>query len=286
MERDVTTEELVSRIGEFIKERETTGLEENNTTNWGLDKFKQGAVENLLGPDEDQIFEYIAGLKDRYQPSSVNRIAHSIKIFFKWMVKRGYMEEQVIDRFPRGLVSVPTKPIITFTQEDYEVMKVAAKGTRYYALIVIGWNTGMRLVDCAALRWDEVDFKGGMIKKKPSKTEEHETVVEIPLTVELRELLEPLYRDRSGEYINSLIAYKAIGGDLSKAFERFLKKHGLYEKGKTFHAFRRSAISRWLSHPNADIMTVRHLSGHKNIRSLIPYFKPSMDKKKLLMNIE
>jgi len=31
---------------------------------------------------------------------------------------------------------------------------------------------------------------------------------------------------------------------------------------------------------------VRHLSGHKNIRSLMPYFKPSMDKKKLLMDIE
>ena len=63
MERDVTTEELVSRIGEFIKERETTGLEENNTTNWGLVKFKQGAIENMLGPDEDQIFDYITQKK-------------------------------------------------------------------------------------------------------------------------------------------------------------------------------------------------------------------------------
>jgi len=286
MERDVTTEELVSRIGEFIKERESRGIEENNTTNWGLVKFKQGAIDNLLGPDEDQIFEFITGLKENYQPSSVNRIAHSIKIFFKWMVKRGYMEEHMVERFPRGLVTVPKKPIITFTQAEYETLKKVSEGTQFYSLIVIGWNTGMRLLDCAALRWDEVDFNEGIIRKKPSKTEEHETVVEIPLTVELRETLEALYRNRSGDYINAHIAYKAMGGDLSKNFERFLKKKGLYAKGKTFHAFRRSAISRWLSHPNADIMTVRHLSGHKNIRSLMPYFKPSMDKKKLLMDIE
>jgi len=286
MERDVTSAEMLSRLNQFIKERESEGAIGNNTTNWGLVKFREGVVENEINGDKDEIIDYIKSIKSRYKPSSVNRIANSIKVFSNWLKKRGYKEDDLIEKFPHKLVSVPKKPIVTFTDEDYERLKLAAEGTSLYYLIVAGWNTGMRLIDCATLKWKEIDLERKVIVRKPSKTEEYETVVEIPMSKELYNLLSEmiLVRD-SSDYLCEHLAFKAMAGDLSKHFRYFLNRNKLYDKGKTFHAFRRTAISRWLSHPNADIMTVRHLSGHKDVKSLIPYFHPSMDKKKLIMDI-
>ena len=285
MERDVTSAEMLSRLNQFIKEREEEGAEGNNTTNWGLVKFREGVIEDKISTEEEEIFEFIKSIKGKYQPSSVNRIAHSIKIFFQWMHRRGYTDEVLIKKFPKKLISVPKKPIVTFTEEDYAKLKKAAEGTDFYYLIIAGWNTGMRLIDCATLKWSEVDLDKKLIVKKPSKTEEHETVVEIPMANELHDVLSAMSETRSHEFIVPHLAFKALNGELSTYFNRLLEKNNLYEKGKTFHAFRRTAISRWLSHPNADILTVRHLSGHKDVRSLFPYFKPSVDKKKMIMDI-
>ena len=286
MERNVSNKEVSNKLSEFMAERKNSGIIGNNSMHWALNIFKEDVDSDNVEAEETAIFEYIKSLKEKYRPSSVKKIAVSIGSFFKWMQRRGYSETLIVERFPKGLISVPSKSIVVFTDQDYENIKKAAQGTCLYSLSVIGWNTGMRLVDCATLKWSECDLEQKIITKEPSKTEEHETSVVIPMTDELYNLLVELHEVRDGKYINSFNAYRAMGGGLSKLYIEFLKKNNLYQKGKTFHAFRRTAISKWLSHKNADIVTVRNLSGHKSILGLLPYVHASHDKKKLIMGIE
>ena len=286
MERNVTNEELSRRVTEFIMERKSGGAAENNSMHWALGIFKDDVDLQNVTAEEDMLFEYVKNLKEKYRPSSVKKIAVSLTSFFKWMERRGYSDRLILDKFPRGLISVPRKSIVILTDRDYELIKMAASGTTLYSLAVIGWNTGMRLLDCATLKWSEVSLEDRLITKDPSKTEEHETSVAIPMTDELFEMLKEMRAVRRDEYVDSFNAYRAMSGGMSKLFIAFLKKNGLYEKGKTFHAFRRTAISRWLSHKNADIVTVRNLSGHKSILGLLPYVHASNEKKKLIMGIE
>ena len=286
MERNVTSNELADRVSEFLMER---GTEEPNAMNWALNIFRDCVAEHDTQANSKDVFDLIDGLREKYKPSSINYIANSVKGFFNWMEERGYTEGNIISKFPKGFMRVPKKEAILFTDKDYWEMLKASEGTDWNCLIKIGWNTGMRIGDCAKLLWSSVRLEEKMICMKPSKTSEFDTSVEIPMSPELYETL--LEKSRVGvddKYVMRRMAIIAMvgNGNISRHFKYFLDKHGLYQKGKTFHAFRRTAISRWLSHPNADIVTVKHLSGHKNLKSLLRYIHPSMEKKKLIMGIE
>jgi len=287
----MTTEELVERINQFVSERESKDISESNPTNWALRKFRDHVVGVPFEVHMDGVIEYVRGLKKNHKPSSVQFIALSIRRFFNWLHERGYADEKIVTRYPRGLIKVPRRDAVVFTDEDYKEMLDKSMGTNWYPLIVIGWNTGMRISDCALLTWDEVDLRNKIVKKMPKKTErlEDEVKVEIPMSDQLFELLYEMNELRcDGKYVLRRLAIIALvgNGNISTHFRDWQKREGLYESGKTFHAFRRTAISNWLSHPNADIVTVQHLSGHRSIRSLLRYINPSNEKKRLIMGIK
>tara|TARA_B100000902_G_C27307759_1_gene916534 strand:+ start:1398 stop:2258 length:861 start_codon:yes stop_codon:yes gene_type:complete len=286
MERNVKENELAQKVSEFLMER---GTEEPNAMNWALSIFRDSIEEEDIQPNSQDIFKYIEELRDKYKPSSVNYIANSIKGFFNWMEERGYTEGNIISKFPKGLIKIPRKEAVVFTDKDYWDMLKASEGTDWNCLIKIGWNTGMRISDCAKLLWESVNLGQKTISLKPSKTSDYDTKIDIPMSPELYDTLLQKHNIKDDDkYVMRRMAIIAMvgNGNISRHFKYFLDKNGLYEKGKTFHAFRRTAISKWLSHPNADIITVKHLSGHKSIKSLLRYIHPSMEKKKLIMGIE
>ena len=286
MERDVTNAELVEKLDEFLLERQSDKF---NSMNWSLRIFRDQVVDSQIDGNKQDIFDLVEGLKEKYKPSSVNYIAHSIKSFSNWLKNRGYTEQDLIDRFPKKILHIPQKEAVVFSDQEYEAMLDHSKGTDWNHLIKLGWNTGMRIKDCAELLWSSVNLAEKMIVVEPSKTSEFDVTVRIPMTSDLFDTLSYLYNNRSqNKYVLPRLATVSLvgNGNISSHFSYYTKKWGVYEKGKTFHAFRRTAISKWLSHPNADIVTVRHLSGHRSLKSLLRYINPSMDKKRLIMGIE
>ncbi|MBO6167971.1 MAG: tyrosine-type recombinase/integrase, partial [Kiritimatiellae bacterium] len=59
----------------------------------------------------------------------------------------------------------------------------------WLGVATVGLYTGLRLRDIETLKWSEVDFKAGIIRKTPSKTKRHGTRVEIPMHPKVREIL-------------------------------------------------------------------------------------------------
>ncbi len=67
-------------------------------------------------------------------------------------------------------------------------------------LLALGLYTGMRLADCALLRWDEIDDAQGVIMATPQKTARTSgKQVRLPIHASLREILQAL--PRAGEYV-------------------------------------------------------------------------------------
>ncbi len=74
------------------------------------------------------------------------------------------------------------------TTEELRRVVDAATG-EVKLLLAIGIYTGLRLGDCATLRWDEVDLARGFIVRIPSKTAANGKVVRIPLFKTLTAML-------------------------------------------------------------------------------------------------
>lgn len=68
-----------------------------------------------------------------------------------------------------ALAKSPPYPKRELTAEEIIRLMDAADG-EWKTLIAIGLYTGLRLGDCATLRWDEVDIGAGLIRRRPRKT--------------------------------------------------------------------------------------------------------------------
>ncbi len=58
MERNVTREELSSRLCEFIKERESNGVSDNNSMHWALNIFREDVESDHVDAEESALLDY------------------------------------------------------------------------------------------------------------------------------------------------------------------------------------------------------------------------------------
>jgi integrase len=118
------------------------------------------------------------------------------KAFVKWLVEQGTVDP------PRNIGSKsfkfgsPAKTVQTWTVEEFEAAVAAATGKLKVALLLMA-NCGMTQEDISELKDTEVDWAGGRIIRKRSKTADHENVptVNYPLWPRTFQLLK---QNRSG----------------------------------------------------------------------------------------
>ena len=79
-------------------------------------------------------------------------------------------------------------------------------------LLALGIYTGLRLGDCCTLRWCEVDFVLGFIRRLPNKTARHGTIVKIPMHPTLRVILEEIPEKKRGEFVVPKLAASYMNG--------------------------------------------------------------------------
>jgi integrase len=199
----------------------------------------------------------------------------------------GYIEMNPAATVPGNLFT-PTRPERkVLTEPEYERAKRLAAGEEIYYLIVCGWHTGMRLQSACLLRWDEVDMDDGMIHITPRKTMRHGITAHIPIHQELMELLRARHAVRGGDvYVSPEMAECYQGRRIPIVFAMRRIFDGIGRPDASFHTLRHTAITRWMRHPNSDIVTVMDMSGHKDPKTLAKYVRPSEDKKRLIMGLE
>lgn len=156
-------------------------------------------------------------------------------------------------------------------------------GLRDYAILLLGFQTGLRGVDIRGLRLSDIDWRNGKIKVCQSKT------------------AEPLILPLGGEVMNAVADYILKGRPETDCDEIFLTTKGpvrpldrrryplscLIRKysrkanvemipGRSFHSIRR-AFATELSMAGVPLDTISQLLGHKSIEEDKPYLSYNRD---------
>lgn len=86
------------------------------------------------------------------------------------------------------------------TEEEYaRILEVAGEryGGEIKMMVILGWNTGMRIGDCSTLSWNDIDFNKGFIRVVTEKTGQK---ISIPMLPDFREALLAHKKSQESEF--------------------------------------------------------------------------------------
>ena len=172
----------------------------------------------------------------------------------------------------RGIVykeddSISREPL---TKEEIEKVKALTGdelGPEKRLLVIIGENTGMRIGDCATLKWQDIDLDNGFIRVKTEKTG---AKVSIPLLSELRGALDEIPPKRRKEVY--VLKELSRNGDVSQLMADHFRNAGIetnvkVKEGsparpvKTFHSLRSNFVTM-CAEAGISLEIVQAITGH------------------------
>lgn len=212
--------------------------------------------------------EEIIGDKEHGKRISGNTIASyftKLKVVFGYFKDKGYCEDNPIPRLhmkPKKIVVMSDKEIETVLNKLKTTNKkhLEEVSRQHYRLISILLLTGLRISECLALSFDDIDFKDNLLRVKNEKTDRTDY---LPLYPELRDFILSEWTERDG----FLFHYKSRHS--LKFFERFLKKEGF--PNYTFHTLRKTFISK-LINSGMSVYDVMTLARHKDLKTTLKHY--------------
>lgn len=276
---------LANRIRQFISVRfkgkawRTVLQEQMHMDQFELFIRRRAITKNIL-------LEYGDFLDGKgYHASTINKRIMSVTRFFRWCEEMDYIQQSPHKVLKyRPVIRDQPLPSI-YTEDEYERIKEATKGTWKYYITVFGYRTGMSLVDICYLRWacvnmDELYIMTNrikMISRDPSVF-----VVPVLAQSDLHLVLMEQY-DARGKYKNERDQYvnpEACGEygfaqvRLSEDYGKVLRKLGI--TNKTFKNFRNTFISN-VANSGMNLALATKMTGHKDPSIFASYVRPDVE---------
>lgn len=229
-----------------------------------IKEFSKDKIEQIILCVQEEII----GDKEKGKRISGNTVASyitKIKVMFGYFKAKGYCDENPIPRLtmkPKKIVVMNDKEIAAIldglrtTKKEY--LKEQAK--QHYRVVAILLMTGLRISECLALNFDDLDFRDNLMRIKNEKTDR---IDYLPLYPELREFILSEWKEREG----TLFHYKSRHS--LKFFEIFLKREGF--PNYTFHTLRKTFISK-LINSGLSVYDVMTLARHKDLKTTLKHY--------------
>lgn len=200
---------------------------------------------------------------DGASPNTIIKKMEILKPFFAWC-RPTFMTHDPMVGLP--VVRPAATDKVPFTWEQFQLVMEAVRRHHYWPhACIVAWHTGLRMSDCANLRWDQIDFISDVIHAQPQKMAFRRQKLVIPMEPELRAHLIVLM-DRAkdvgddGEYVHPGFQqrYARQRGRLVDEFRVICDGVGLTQN--SFHSYRHGMVSRLLN-AGADISVVSAITG-------------------------
>lgn len=257
-------------------------------------KFFDIEIENTTSSELNALFEVVVGKFSGSLARSVRSLVNRTMVFAE---NCGVVENHY--EILRKIKTNSTKNVSCLTLREQTKIERYIESTKdkYFYGVLISLQTGLRLGELLALRWEDVDFGSRILSVKRTVTSclERDKYVmfedcpkslsstrEIPLSKNLLKLFRELKANKS-EYVlvgrnGKKLNYRAY----QEAFSRLLCRLKIKHYG--FHSLRHTFATRLLEH-NVDIKTISELLGHSNATiTLNRYVHSSMDNKRRAVN--
>ena len=245
-----------------------------------------GNVE-LTDINHNYVRSWLAGIKDKGLTSkSINRKISSLKSFFKYHLKTGTIDvtpmanvisPKVSKRLPVFIKETDTKKLIeTLNQSAEDWKSLNAK-----MLIIIFYETGMRLSELITLKEKQVDFSRSHFKVLGKGNKERIIPVSKKVILDIKEyqqLKKKTFTDpadfllitEKGKKIYPKYAYLLVN--------RYLGEASTLDK-KSPHVLRHTFATHLMNN-GADLNAVKELLGHSSLASTQVYTHNSIEKLK------
>jgi integrase len=221
--------------------------------------------------------EYASSLNHgKFSPSTYNKHLNLLTLVFRVVKHKAKLTSNPWEEIQRKRLITNSRRELTID----ELRKICQAATgELQTLLALGIYSGLRLGDCATLRWGEVDLPRGMIRRVPNKTaRRNPKPVIVPIHPILLDMLAATPLDKRGEYVLPELAaiyihrtdmvtdmvqrhFKACGITLHKPGTGTDGKRAVIEVG--FHSLRHTFVSL-CRESNAPLAVVESIVGHSN----------------------
>jgi integrase len=249
--------------------------------NWMKDKHTD--LLTLRDVTREIAEEYASSLNhDRLSPSTYNKHLNLLMLVFRVLKHKAKLTNNPWESPKRGGY-IQRRRIVAnsrreLTMDELRKTCQTAKG-ELQTLLALGIYSGLRLGDCATLRWGEVDLPRGIIRRIPNKTaRRNPKPVIVPIHPVLRDMLAGTPLKQRREYVLPEIAatyihrtdmvtdmvqrhFKTCGITLHKPGTGTGDKRAVIEVG--FHSLRHTFVSL-CRESNAPLAVVESIVGHSN----------------------
>jgi len=208
----------------------------------------------------------------------VNRELARLKTLFNKMIEWGKYAGENPVRKVKFLTENPGR--LRWLEPEEEAKLLEACNATVRPIVLTALHTGCRLGELVTLRWEDVDFRTGLLTVQAAYAKTGETR-SIPMNPVLTEALRQLKLDANGQPHVFLSQKGGRYHSVRTAFESALRRAGIAEF--TFHDLRHTFASR-LVMAGVDLTTVKELLGHKDIKMTLRYAHLSQDHKRQAVN--
>jgi len=210
---------------------------------------------------------------------SKSTYARQLRVFWRWCVKSGYTDRDIIYGMP--LESVPTKFPKLFTEQDIDRLirsitehsiknRMVTQGDPRWLIpiMVFAIETGLRRGELCSLKWDDVGSDGITVYGTKSKGDRR-----VPLTRKARGVLDGI-EPKMGIVFRTSAGSEIYPPYLSRLFRKQCVRAGL--DNTSFHTLRHTACSR-LAARGVPVEVIRRYAGHSSILVTQKYMHLSDD---------
>jgi integrase len=209
----------------------------------------------------------VSKIEKRPANATVNRELALLKHLFSMAIKWEYVDSNPV----KGIkfLKENMKERILTTEEISTLLDEANENL--HRIVLTALCTGMRLGEILALKWRDVNLRSGFVQVEHSKNGK---MRKVPINSALTEMFRSVNKGE-GEYVfmNHGRPIKSI----QEAFENALKRGGI--KNCRFHDLRHT-FATYALYNGADLVSIRDILGHSDIRMTARYAHSTEEMKK------
>jgi site-specific recombinase XerD len=213
----------------------------------------------------------------KLSPYTVQGHVRDFKAFWSWLTREGYVEKNVLAGFP--LPKVPQYLIKTLTCDHIKKLfsaidRSTALGARYYCILMLLLDTGMRISELVKIKMNDVDFTQGLITIFGKG--QRERVVPFSRWTR-KELARYINNSRSYLYCkDSSYLFPAVNREfismnsVQQFMRRLAKKADLDGIKCSPHIFRHTFATQAIAN-EANVFAVKDIMGHASLQTTMKY---------------
>jgi integrase/recombinase XerC len=242
--------------------------------------IEEGSFEEI---DHNVIRAYIVHIYKDLKKSSLSRKVSAIKVFFRFMKKKGYIDENTALVIKNPKIEKHLPKFYTIDEMFHFLDFLPREGwlnIRNLAIFELMYSTGMRASEVLTMDREDLHMDGMWVKVKGKGGKERI----LPFGDKAKEAIEAYLAAVKKESIYGLkgaLFINTRGGRLAyRGLLKIMKKHQIKAqlfKKLSLHGVRHSFATHMLDN-GADLRSIQELLGHSKLSTTQRYTHVSMDK--------